>query len=49
MVTNEELIQLLEGKPNPGFAQAVRAELRRRTGKDGERDPEKWRELLEGE
>ncbi|MHC4472362.1 MAG: hypothetical protein ACYS99_15535 [Planctomycetota bacterium] len=46
LLTDEELVGLLEGRPDPGFGQAVRAELRRRTGKDGGRDPEKWREIL---
>jgi len=46
-LTDEDLVTLLEGDPDPDFGEAVRAELRRRTGRDGRRDPAAWRKLLE--
>jgi HEAT repeat protein len=43
---NDELVGLLENAPSTDFAQKVRGELKRRTGKDGGRDAEAWRKIL---
>ena len=47
LLTDRDLVALLTGEPGIDFAQAVRGELRRRTGKDGGRDPEAWTKILD--
>ncbi len=46
LLKNEDLVALLADEPDQDFAQTVRAELRRRTGRDGGIDPAVWRQIL---
>ncbi len=44
--TSRALVELLVDPPGTDFAQKVRGELKRRTGKDGGRDAEAWRKII---
>ncbi|MEN8152015.1 MAG: hypothetical protein ABFS86_19525, partial [Planctomycetota bacterium] len=45
-MTAEELVALFEGAPDREFREALRRELKKRTGKDGKLDPAAWRKIL---
>ncbi len=46
-LANEDLVSLLVDPPSVDFAEKVRGELKRRTGKDGGRDAEAWKKIIE--
>ncbi len=44
---NDNLVKFLVDPPSVDFAEKVRGELKRRTGKDGGRDAEAWKKIIQ--